>query len=149
MRRRAKAVLVGFLAVAAAGGIAVVAIASVDTRTIGRTDPKRAANYRLPWFNFYETYTEGEALGVRIGSSRDEAIQAAERAGLIVQPGGWGDNRAGGSDLYRRDELLQAMRLQPSLFYGDRTDTKRGMTVRFSDDRVVSVTVYYINSEAI
>jgi len=129
--------------------IAAIAVASVDTRTIGRTDPKRAANYRLPWFNFSETYTDGEALGVRIGSTKDEAIQAAERAGLTVDPGGWDDNRAGGADLYRRSELIQLMRRQPSLSFGDMTDTKRGMTIRFSGDRVVSVNVYYINSDAL
>jgi hypothetical protein len=147
MTRRAKVVFASFLAVLAAAG--VTAVASVDTRTIGRTDPKRAANYRLPWFNFSETYTDDEVLGVVIGSTRDEAIQAAEQAGLTVQPSGWGDNRAGGADMYRRSALLEAMSRQPHLEYFDRADTKRGMTIRFRGDRVVSVSVYYINSEAI
>lgn len=149
MRRRTKVVFVSLVMTVAVVSIAAIAAVSVDTRTIGRTDPKRAANYRLPWFNFYETYTDGEALGVRIGSSRDEAIHAAERAGLTVEPGSWGDNRAGGADLYRRSELIQMMRRQPSLSFGDMTDTKRGMTIRLSGDRVVSVNVYYINSEAL
>jgi hypothetical protein len=149
MRNGAKIVLAGFLAVLAAGGVAAVAAASVDTRTIGRTNPQRAANYRLPWFNFSETYTDGEILGVVIGSTRDEAIQAAERAGLTVDTSGWGDNRAGGADLYRKSALRGAMSRQPHLDYFDKADTKRGMTIRFRDDRVVSVSVYYINSEAI
>ncbi len=133
----------------AAVGVAVVALGSVDARQIGRTDPKRAANYRVPWFNFSETYVDGEALGVVIGSTRAEAIRAAERASFTVGPSGWGDNRAGGADLYTRPELLEMMRSQPHLNFSDASDTRRGMIVRFRGDRVVSVSIYYINSEAL
>jgi hypothetical protein len=99
-----KAALVVVSTIALAFGIAAVsgvAFTSVDIRMIGRTDPKRAANYRLPWFNFSETYANGRALGIEIGSSKLEAIRAADRAGFVVRPSGWGDDRAGGADLYR------------------------------------------------
>jgi hypothetical protein len=133
------------------GGVAALALAvgSADVRKIGRTDPKRAANYRLPWFNFSETYNDGSVLGVAIGSTKTEAIQAAERAGLVVEPGGWGDNRAGGADLYEKTDLLEIMLRQPNLHYYDPNDLKRGMTVEFRNDRVAAVNVFYINFEAI
>ncbi len=107
MRTRAKVVLSAAVIALAAVGVAVVALGSVDARQIGRTDPKRAANYRVPWFNFSETYVDGEALGVVIGSTRAEAIRAAERASFTVGPSGWGDNRAGGADLYTRPEIAR------------------------------------------
>lgn len=126
-----------------------VALASVDVRKIGRSDPKQAANYRLPWFNFSETYIDGVVLGVVIGSTKSEAIQAAERAGLTVSPSSWGDNRAGGASLYDRATLVATMLRQPYLNFGDEADLHRGMTIRFRGDRLASVAVYYINSEAI
>ena len=139
------ALLVGHGAIAAAA----VAMSSVDAREIGRTNPKRAANYRLPWFNFSETYVDGAALGIAIGSTKGEAIQAAERAGLVVQPSGWGDDRAGGADLYDKSELLAIMLSQPYLNFYDPNDTKQGMTVEFHENRVASINVFYINFEAI
>jgi hypothetical protein len=143
------------LAKAAISIMAIVSIAAITAtvaapyaRELGRSDPKRAAKYRFPWFNFSETYTDGAALGVLIGSTKREAIEAAERAGLIVEPSGWGDNRAGGADLYQRPELVDAMLRQPYLNFGD-PKGKRGMTVDFGNNRVVAVRVHYINSEAI
>ena len=130
-------------------GIAAVAITSVDARAIGRTDPKRAAHYRLPWFNFSETYTDGQVFGVSIGSTKEEAIEAATRAGFIVEPSGWGENRAGGAALYEEAELLATMRRQPYLNFYDPKDTQRGMTISFRANRVASVDVFYINFEAI
>jgi hypothetical protein len=134
-------------------GIGVAALcaftyAAAGARELGRSDPKTAANYRLPWFNFSETYTDGVALGVSVGSTNVEAVKAAERAGLIVQPSGWGDNRAGGADLYQRPALVDAMVRQPYLNFSDPMG-KRGMTVDFRDGRVVAIRVHYINFEAI
>ncbi|MEA1013712.1 hypothetical protein [Sphingosinicella sp. LY1275] len=126
-----------------------VALSSVDVREIGRTNPKQAANYRLPWFNFSETYAEGAVLGVVVGSTKAEAIQAAERAGLTVGPSGWGDNRAGGASLYDRRTLLATMLRQPHLNFHDRTDLRRGMTIHFDGDRVTRIDVHYIYTEAI
>ena len=126
-----------------------VALAAVDVREIGRSDPKRAASYRLPWFNFSETYVNGEVFGVVIGSTKGEAIEAAERAGLTVSPSGWGDNRAGGASLYDRPALLARMLRQPHLNFNDEADLHRGMIIHFRGDRVTSIEVYYINTEAI
>ncbi len=136
------------LALAALALVAVV-IGSVDVRQLGRTNPKRAANFRLPWFNFSETYTDGKILGVSIGATRAEAIHAAEDAGFEVEPSGWGDARAGGASLYSRSALLAAIAGQPNLYFYNHTDLKNGMRVTFRQDRVVSVNVYYINFEAI
>lgn len=88
MRTRAKVIIGGIgtvLAIALAGS---VALTSVDAREIGRSNPRQAANYRLPWFNFSETYVDGAVLGVVVGSTKPEAIQAAERAGLTVEASG-------------------------------------------------------------
>ena len=137
------------------GGIAIsllaasVAFASVDVREIGRSNPKKAANYRLPWFNFSETYVDGDVLGVAVGSTKMEAIQAAERAGLSVDPSGWDDNRAGGASLYDRQSLLATMLRQPYLNFHDAGDVRRGMTIHFRGDRVARIDVHYINTEAI
>ena len=148
MRTRAKIVAT---IVTAFGLIAAVTvgIGSVNARQIGRTDPKRAANYRLPWFNLSETYADGAVLGVAVGSTKVEAIQAAERTGLVVIPGGWGDNRAGGADLYDKSDLLAMMLRQPHLNFYDPTDSKLGMTIQFRENRVASINVSYINFEAI
>ena len=149
MRTRSKAVIGGIaiaLAIVMAGSVAV---ASVGVREIGRSNLKQAANYRLPWFNFSETYVDGAVLGVVIGSTTAEAIQAAERAGLTVGPSSWGDNRAGGASLYDRPTLLATMLRQPYLNFGDEVDLRRGMTIHFRDDRVARIDVYYINTEAI
>jgi hypothetical protein len=142
-------VLLGLCGALAIVGVAAVVLMSVDARAIGRTDPKRAANYRLPWFNFAETYTDGQVLGIATGSTRSEAIDAAKHAGLIVEPSGWGDNRADGADLYETTELLTTMLRQPYLNFYDPKDTKRGLTISFRDNRVASVEVFYINFEAI
>lgn len=137
------------------GGIAIsmlaaaVAFASVDVREIGRSNPKKAANYRLPWFNFSESYVDGDVLGVAVGSTKIEAIQAAERAGLTVGPSGWGDNRAGGASLYDRQTLLAIMLRQPYLNFHDEGDSRRGMTIHFRGGRVARIDVHYINAEAI
>jgi hypothetical protein len=136
------------------GGLAItvlaatVALASVDVREIGRSNPKKAAAYRLPWFNFSETYVDGDVLGVAVGSTKIEAIHAAERAGLTVGPSGWGDARAGGASLYDRQTLLATMLRQPYLSFHDEGDTRRGMTIYFESDRVARVDVHYINNEA-
>lgn len=124
------------------------ALNSVDSREIGRTNPQRAANYRPPWFNFSETYSKGAALGVTVGSTKAEAIEAAEQAGLIVQPVCWGDDRAGGATLYERAELLAVMLRQSKLCFSY-LSKPGGMIVDFHDDRVRSVEVYYVNFEAI
>jgi hypothetical protein len=150
MRTRAKVIISGAAAAALAITLAgSVALASVDAREVGRSNPKRAANYRLPWFNFSETYVDGTVLGVVVGSTKTEAIQAAERAGLIVGPSGWGDDRAGGASLYDRPTLLATMLRQPYLNFDDPRDTRRGMTIHFRGDRVASVDVDYINTDAI
>jgi hypothetical protein len=126
-----------------------VALASVDVREIGRSNPKRAANYRLPWFNFSETYRDGAVLGIVVGSTKAEAIRAAERAGLAVGPSGWGDNRAGGASLYDRPALLATMLRQQHLNFHDETDLRRGLTIYFRGARVERISAHYINSEAI
>jgi hypothetical protein len=149
MGTRTKVALASLVVALVAVGVLAAALISGDARAIGRTDPKRAANHRIPWHNFSETYTDGEALGVAIGSTRADAIRAANRAGLTVDPSSWGDSRAGGAGLYSRSALLQKMSRQPYLNYYDRTDTKRGMTVQFDGNRVRSVSVHYINSEAL
>jgi hypothetical protein len=148
MRTRAK-VIFGTVALLAAALAGSMALASVDAREIGRRNPKQAANYRLPWRNFSETYVDGAALGVVVGSTRAEAIQAAERAGLTVGPSGWGDNRAGGASVYDRPTLLATMLRQPYLNFSDEADLRRGMTIHFRGDRVTSIDVHYINTEAI
>ncbi len=148
MRTRSKVVIGVAMAVAIvlAGS---VALASVNVREIGRSNPKQAANYRLPWFNFSETYVDGAVLGVVIGSTKAEAIQAAERAGLTVGPSGWGDNRAGGASLYDRPTLLATMLRQPYLNFGDEVNLRRGLAIHFRGDRVVRIDAHYINTEAI
>ena len=149
MRTRSKVVIGGIITAVAIVLAGSVALASVNVREIGRSNPKQAANYRLPWFNFSETYVDGAVLGVVVGSTKAEAIQAAERAGLTVGPSGWGDNRAGGASLYDRPTLLTAMLRQPYLNFHDEADLRRGMTIHFRDDRVASIDVHYINTEAI
>ncbi len=146
---RAKAVIGGIataLAIMLAGS---VALASVDVRQIGRSNPKQAAKYRLPWFNFSETYVDGAVLGVVVGSTKSEAIQSAELSGLTVGPSGWGDNRAGGASLYDRPTLLATMLRQPYLNFYDAADLRRGMSIHFRGNRVASIDVYYINTETI
>ena len=140
---------ISIFAVASIAAVGAFAFVAPDARDLGRSDPKRAANCRLPWFNFSETYTDGAALGVAVASTKVEAIEAAERAGLTVEPSGWDDNRAGGADLYERPELVAAMLRQPNLNFYDPNDLKRGMTVDFRDNRVVAIRVHYINFEAI
>jgi hypothetical protein len=148
MRIFAKAAIsiaVSIIAIASIAAIAAVKLAAPHARELGRSDPKRAAYYRLPWFNFAETYTDGAALGVSIGSTKLEAINAAERAGLVVEPGGWGDHRAGQADLYQRPALVDAMLRQPYLDFHE-PKGKTAMTVNFGNDRVVAIRIYYINS---
>lgn len=146
MRSSTKATI-AIVAVAGIAAIGAFAFAATQARELGRTDPKKAANYRLPWFNLSETYTDGSALGVAVGSTKVEAFEAAERAGLTVEPSGWGDDRAGGADLYKRPELVSAMLRQLHLNFYNPNDLKQGMSVDFRDDRVVAIRVHYINSE--
>ena len=148
MGTRTKAAI-GTLSVALGAVIlAAVALDSVDAREIGRSDPKRAANYRLPWFNFSETYIDGVVLGIAIGSTKAEAIRAAEGGGFEVNTSSWGDNRAGQGDLYERSVLLATMIRQPYLSFDDAADPSRGMIIHFRGDRVASIDVHYINTEA-
>lgn len=149
MRTRAKVITGGIATVLAVALVVSVTLRSVDAREIGRSNPKRAANYRPPWRNFSETYVDGAVLGVVVGSTKAEAIQAAERVGLTVGPSGWGDNRAGGASLYDRQTLLAKMLGQPYLNFHDETDLRRGITIHFLGDRVTSIDVHYINTEAI
>jgi hypothetical protein len=146
MDTRAKVIIGGVTAALAIAFAGSVALASVDVREIGRSDPKRAAHYRLPWFNFSETYVDGAVLGVTLGSTKIEAIQSAARAGLTVEPSGWGDSRAGGASLYDEATLLAAMLRQPHLNYHDDADHRRGMTIHFHGGRVASIDVHYINT---
>lgn len=60
-------------------------------------------------FNFSETYFDGVALGIAVGSTKGEAIEAAERGGFEVSLSSLGDSRAGGAGLYEKSELLAAM----------------------------------------
>ena len=149
MRSRTKVALGALAILLAAVAVGAAALRSVDVRAIGRTDPRRAASYQLPSFNFSETYTDGEVLGIAIGSTRAEAIEAAECAGFTVSPSGWGDNRAGGAALYSRPDLRRVMSRQQHLNYHDVSDSKRGLIISFRGDRVSSIKVYYINSEAV
>lgn len=128
-------------------GLGVGALAFARSHEIGRTDPHRAASYRPPLFNFSETYTDGTALGIAIGSSREEAIRAAEAGGYIVVPAGWGDDRPGGAALYEKSELHRTMLRQNQLSWRDPRGVWSGMIVEFSNGRVSSVNVYYINFE--
>lgn len=147
MRASAKPII-SIVAVIGVAALYSLTFAATGARELGRNDSKAAANYRLPWFNFSQTYTDGAALGVLVGSTKVQAIEAAERAGLIVQPSGWGDDRAGGADLYQRRALVHAMPRQPNLNFSNPIG-KRGMTVDFCDGRVAAIRVHYINSEAI
>ncbi|TXC68303.1 hypothetical protein FSZ31_11535 [Sphingorhabdus soli] len=124
-------------------------LALIDVPKIGRSDPKQAAKYRPPLFNFFETYVSGSVLGVAVGSTKADAIQAAELAGLTVEPSGWGDNRAGGASLYERPNLLATMLRQTHLNFHDEADLLGGMTIHFSDGRVERIEVHYINTELI
>lgn len=146
MRKKGKLVAIIAMLATLAG---LIAFTAVDEREIGRENPKQAADYRLPWRNFSETYVDGTALGVTVGSTKIEAIEAAERAGLTVGPSGWGDNRAGGASLYDRPTLVATMLRQRYLNFHDKADTRRGMTIHFRGDLVQSIDVYYINTEAI
>ena len=124
-------------------------LSTVYARDIGRTNPCAAANFQLPWFNFSETYTEGLALGVAVGSTKAEAIRSAEQSGMQVDPSGWSDNRAGGVDLYGPMELHSKMLQQPYLIFHDPENLEGSMIINFRKDRVSNVEVYCINTEAI
>jgi hypothetical protein len=128
-------------------GIGIGAFAFAQSHEIGRTDPHRAASYRPPLFNFSETYTDGSALGIAIGSSQDEAIRAAEAGGYLIVPAGWGDDRPGGAALYEKSELRRTMLRQSQLSWRDPRGVWSGMIIEFRDGRVHSVNVYYINFE--
>ena len=120
-----------------------------NPREIGRTDPRRAANYMPLLRNFDETYTTGTVLGIAMGASLTESIKRAELEGFEVDPGCWGDNRAGQASLYQRSELQSIMLKQSKLCWTDHTQTRRGMIINYRDAKVVSINLYYINSEAI
>jgi len=137
------------LVIVAAISVGMFAWTSVDVRAIGRTDPKRAATHKLPWGNFSETYSDGSAVGLMVGSSKREAIGAADAGGFIVQPSCWGDSRAGGASLYETSELRKMMLRQPVLCFEEAHDLRKGLIVRFHRDRVASIEVYYINSESL
>lgn len=128
-------------------GIGIWALAYARSYELGRTDPHRAASYRPPLFNFSETYTDGTALGIAIGASREAAIRAAEAGGYIVVPAGWGDDRPGGAALYEPSDLHRTMLRQNQLSWRDPRGVWSGMIVEFRDGRVHSVNVYYINFE--
>lgn len=130
-----------------ATGIGAGVLAFARSYEIGRTNPHRAASYRPPLFNFSETYTDGTALGIAIGSSKEEAIRAAEAGGFVVVPAGWGDDRPGGAALYGKPELRRTMLRQDQLSWRDPRGIWSGMIVEFRDGRVRSVNVYYINFE--
>ena len=149
MRHVARTVVWISVATLSAAVIGTAVLNAVDVREIARTDPRRAAHYRPPWFNVSETYTDGVVLGITVGSSKAAAIKAAEAAGFVVSPGSWGDNRAGGAELYARPILVATMLRQSSLNFEDPRNSKQGMTVYFRGDRVASVSVDYINSETL
>ncbi len=131
----------------ALSGIAISAVelANINVREIGRSDPRRAAHYS--WVNFDETYTDGIVLGVAINSTKIEAIQTAEKAGFEVEPGRWGDGRAGGASLYDRPTLLAFMLRQNALSFSMSSGVSEGMEIRFTADKVVAIRVYYVNFE--
>lgn len=133
----------GVLAALIGGGT----LAFARSYELGRTNPHRAASYRPPLFNFSETYTDGTALGIAIGSSKEDAIRAAEAGGFIPVPAGWGDDRPGGAALYAKEELHRTMLRQSQLSWRDPRGVWSGMIVEFRDERVHSVNVYYINFE--
>jgi hypothetical protein len=137
-------VAVAIVSVLGIGSISAVVLNSADSRELGRSDPKRAARYIL---NFSENYTDGVVLGIAVGSTKTEAIQASERAGLTVNPGCWGDNRAGGASLYDKPQLNTAMLRQPHLCFYDADDLRKGLTVDFRGNHVTAIRVYYINIE--
>lgn len=149
MKTRTKLILGSISTAGAMVWAGSVVLASMDVRQIGRSNPKEAANYRPPWLNFAETYVDGEVLGVAVGSTRAEAIHAAKRANLTVEPSGWGDNRAGGASLYDEPRLLATMLRPQHLNFHDEADLRRGMTIHFRGDRVERIDVHYINTEAI
>jgi len=127
-------------------GVAVMLNISVDSGEIGRTNPKRAA-YFSPWLNFSKIYTYGSVLGVDVGSTKSMAIQTIQRSGFVVEPSSWGDDRAGGADLYEPSELLATMLRQKHLSFYDPEDLKSGIILNFQGDRVASIEAYYINLE--
>lgn len=129
-------------------GTVVIALPYIaDTKAMGRIDPQRAASFQPLLFNFSETYSDGSVMGIEIGASKAEAIEAAEKAGYFINPASWGDNRAGGSELYQSSELRKMALRQPVLSF---TKMQRGgMIISFSGDSVQKVEVFHINSEGI
>jgi len=122
----------------------VIAYVSVDERELGRTNPRGAAFYSPPLGNFVETYSDGTALGFAVGMPRERALQVAAKSGFIVEPISWGDNRAGGADLYSTEELwAQAKAVESLDLSTDREDVEI-LTLSFHKDRVRSITVGYI-----
>ncbi|HEY0625025.1 hypothetical protein [Sphingomonas sp.] len=149
MRKYGKLLLAGIVVAAAGLGAGAMAFASARSYEIGRTDPRRAAGYRPLFYNFSETYTDGTALGITIGSSKEQAIRAAEAGGFVVNPAGWGDARPGGAALYEPGELHRTMLRQDHLSFRDRRELWSGMILEFRNGRVRSVNVYYINFESV
>ena len=136
------------IAAAAVSIIAGTAIAyfNVDERALGRTNPRRAAFYSPPLGNFVETYADGTALGFTVGMPKERALQLATKSGFTVEPISWGDNRAGGAELYTADELrAKAMTVDSLHMSTDREDVEL-LTLNFDRDRVRSITVGYINN---
>ena len=149
--RRIIWLLIGAASIASVAALLIWLVVSrfADPREIGRTDPRRAANYQPLLRNFDETYTTGAVLGIEMGASLPESIKKAELAGFEVMPGCWGDNRAGQASLYERHELLAKMQEQSKLCWTDPVQTRRGMTINYRDGKVASILLYYINTEAI
>jgi hypothetical protein len=138
------------LAVLAAAAVSVVAgpaiaYVSVDERELGRTDPRRAAFYSGLLGNFSETYTDGSAIGFTIGMSKAEALDAAVKAKLIVQPDSWGDYRAGGASLYTPEEL-RAQAMSSENFYPRFRRDRLTADLIFDQDRLRSISVRYYNN---
>lgn len=113
---------------------------------IGRSNPSLASLFRPIWFNFNETYVDGQAMGFAIGTGKDEVIAAVFENGYEVQPSCWGDNRAGGESLYTRNELIDAMQSRDAICIGaDRTS----IILRFSEATLRSVEVTFVRNELI
>jgi hypothetical protein len=123
-----------------------IAYVSVDEHELGRIDPRRAAFYSGPSGVFDATYTDGSALGFTIGMPKDEAMDVAAKAGLVAQPDGWGDYRAGGASLYT-PEALRAQAMSPANLYPQfRRDDGLTVELLFDEVGVSMISVRYYGS---
>jgi len=136
-----------FVSAFSIGALVIALPHIVDTKAMGRIDPQRAASFQPLLFNFSESYSDGRVMGIGIGASKVEAIEAAEKAGYVLNPSSWGDNRAGGSDLYQRSELQRLALRQPVLSF---TKAPRGgMIISFRGESVEKIQLFHINNEII